>query len=188
MSGKKRLTVEEGRSPPGDARSENARLHHIWVIIIMIKGFICLSLTCLIKTAVTFYGKEAEQTVIKYLREILLTCTLSWQICAFCTFGWKDPVLFTILNRNEEPRSLIWMMTAYVLILKRKGSCDTHTRHVMQLSPTPWPPSCSLLPGYRRDAFEFRTWAKKMAFNVDELAKDFRPGRQKVSNSDISKE
>lgn len=79
MSGKKRLTVEEGpnQSPPGDARSENARLHHIRVIIRMIKGFICLSLTCLIKTAMTFYGKEAEQTVTKYLREILLTCTLS---------------------------------------------------------------------------------------------------------------
>lgn len=58
----------------------------------------------------------------------------------------------------------------------------------MQLNLTPCPPSCSLLHCYPKDAFEFGTWAKKMAFNVDELAKDFRPGRQKVSNSDISKE
>lgn len=52
----------------------------------------------------------------------------------------------------------------------------------MQLSPT----DLQVVPDYLRGASEFGTRAKKMALN--ELAKYFRPGQQKVSNSDISKE
>lgn len=48
-----------------------------------------------------------------------------------------EKMRFTILNKNLEPRSLIKMVTLYLLILKRKSSCHTHThtRHMMQLSP-----------------------------------------------------